>query len=233
MNVLAIGAHPDDIEICCAGTLAKYNKSGHNLFIALATSGNQGSNTLGKEEIAAIRENESEESAKILGSKIRFMRYDDEGLIDSKETRRSFINSIRWANPDIIFTHYPEDKSTDHGLTGKLTTQVLLSIQGKNIVADEPPIAKLPTVFYFDTGGGVGFIPDVYVDITNEIDIKKEVFSKHKSQQVWMKTFGVDNFDEYVEIYSRYRGLQAGLKYAEGFKPLIFWNFIPDYKLLP
>ena len=161
------------------------------------------------------------------------MHYDDEGLIDSKETRRSFINSIRWANPDVIFTHYPEDKSTDHGMTGKLTTQVLLSIQGKNIEADEPPIAKLPTVFYFDTGGGVGFVPDVYVDITDEIEIKKEVFSRHKSQQVWMKTFGVDDFDEYIDIYSKYRGLQAGVKYAEGFKPCVFWNFIPNYKILP
>ena len=41
MNILAIGAHPDDIEICCSGTLAKYNKVGHEIFIALATSGNQ------------------------------------------------------------------------------------------------------------------------------------------------------------------------------------------------
>jgi LmbE family N-acetylglucosaminyl deacetylase len=233
MNVLAIGAHPDDIEICCAGTLAKYKKTGHDLFIALATSGNQGSNTIGKDEIAAIREDEAKKSAKILGANIRFMRYDDEGLIDSKETRRSFINCIRWANPDVILTHYPKDKSTDHGLTGELTTRVLLSIQGKNIDADEAPIAKLPSVFYFDTGAGVGFLPDVYVDITDQIDIKKKVFSQHKSQEVWMKTFGVDDFSEYVELYSRYRGLQAGVKYAEGYKPCVFWNFIPDYKLLP
>jgi LmbE family N-acetylglucosaminyl deacetylase len=169
----------------------------------------------------------------VLGAEIRILDYDDEGLIDSFETRRSFINMIRWANPDIILTHYPEDKSTDHGMTGKLTTQVLLSLQGKNILADELPIQKLPSVFYFDTGGGVGFIPEVYVDITDEIDIKKEAFSKHVSQLEWMKTFGVTDFKEYIDIYSGYRGLQAGVRYAEGFKGCIFWNFIPDYKLLP
>ena len=158
MKILAIGAHPDDIEICCAGTLAKYKKSGHNIFIAIATNGNQGSNVYSREEIANTRKNEARESAKVLDAEIRILDYDDEGLIDSVETRRSFINMIRWANPDVILTHYPEDKSTDHGMTGKLTTQVLLSLQGKNILADELPIQKLPSVFYFDTGGGVGLV---------------------------------------------------------------------------
>jgi N-acetylglucosamine malate deacetylase 1 len=233
MNILAIGAHPDDIEITCAGTLAKYKKQGDSLFIAISTNGNQGSNIHGREEIAAIRKQEAEKAAKVLDAEIRFMGYDDQGLTDETETRRNFINVIRWANPDIILTHYPEDKSTDHGMTGKLVTQVLLSLQGKNILADEAPINKLPSVFYFDTGGGVGFNPDIYVDITKEIGIKKEAYSKHESQLEWMKTFGISNFEAYVDIFSGFRGLQAGVKYAEGFIGCKFWNFMPDYKLLP
>jgi LmbE family N-acetylglucosaminyl deacetylase len=233
MNILAIGAHPDDIEICCAGTLAKYKKNGENIFIAISTNGNQGSNVYERDEIAAIRKKEAEESAGFLGADIRFMGYDDEFLIDSIDTRRIFINTIRWANPDVILTHYPEDKSTDHGMTGRLTTQELLSLQGKNILADENPIQKLPCIFYFDTGGGIGFVPEVYVDISNEIGIKIEAYSKMISQFDFMKTYGVDDFKDYMEIISRYRGIQAGVKYAEGFIGCKLWNCLPNYKLLP
>jgi len=233
MNVLAIGAHPDDIEVCCAGTLAKYQKQGHSIYIVLSTNGNQGSNVVSREEIRSIRKREAEESARILGAQISHMDYDDEGLVDTPESRRSFINAIRQANPDVIFTHYPEDKSTDHGMTGKLTTQVMLSLQGKNIRADVQPIQKLPALFYFDTGGGVGFVPEVYVDITAEMDIKREAFSRHASQLDWMKVFGLADFNEYLNLVSGYRGLQAGVRYAEGFVACRLWNFMPDYKLLP
>ena len=65
MNILAFGAHPDDVEFLCAGTLLKYHKQGHQIFIALTTSGNTGSNEIpSKEETAAIREAEQLEAAK-------------------------------------------------------------------------------------------------------------------------------------------------------------------------
>jgi LmbE family N-acetylglucosaminyl deacetylase len=63
MNILALGAHPDDVEFLCAGTLFKYKAQGHKIFIALTTSGNQGSNAIeGREKIAAIREAEQLEA---------------------------------------------------------------------------------------------------------------------------------------------------------------------------
>ena len=70
MNILAIGAHPDDIEFLCAGTLALYAKQGHKIFIAVATNGNVGSPTLSKNEISDIRKSECEESCKLLGAKV-------------------------------------------------------------------------------------------------------------------------------------------------------------------
>jgi LmbE family N-acetylglucosaminyl deacetylase len=233
MNVLAIGAHPDDIEICCGGTLAKYASQGHRIYMALSTNGNQGSFTLGREEIAAVRREEAEEAAAVLGADIRFMDFDDQGLIDSAEVRRSFINAIRWANPDVILTHYPQDNSTDHALTGKLATRVLLSLQSSNIPADVSPIQKLPILFYFDTGAGVGFIPEVYVDISAEIGTKKKAYGKHVSQLEWMKAYGIADFAQYVDVFSGFRGLQAGVRYAEGFIGCKLWSYMPDYKLLP
>jgi len=233
MNVLAIGAHPDDVEIACSGTLLRYASQGHGIFIALSTSGNQGSATLNREETARTREAEARKSAEILGAQIHFMGYDDEGLFDAPETRRSFINCIRRANPDVILTHWPEDKSTDHGMTGKLTTQVLLSLQSANIPADEPPISKLPSVFYFDTGCGVDFCPEFYVDITEVIDRKKKAYACHESQLGWMKVYGIDDFGGYIDIFSGFRGLQAGTRYAEGFRSLRLWSYMPDMRKLP
>ena len=77
MNILAIGAHPDDVELNCAGTLAKYAALGHKVFIATATSGNIGSATLPKEEIAAVRKAEAAKSAAIIGAEYLCLDYDD------------------------------------------------------------------------------------------------------------------------------------------------------------
>ena len=74
MNILALFAHPDDVECICAGTLLKYKQAGHKIFIALTTSGNTGSNQIdSREQIAAIRESEMLESAKYLDAEVMFL----------------------------------------------------------------------------------------------------------------------------------------------------------------
>ena len=78
MNILAICAHPDDIEVNCAGTLLKYHQQGHKIFIALTTSGNTGSNLIpSKFETAGTREAEQRKAASYLGAQVRFLRFDD------------------------------------------------------------------------------------------------------------------------------------------------------------
>ncbi|MBT5487260.1 MAG: PIG-L family deacetylase, partial [Deltaproteobacteria bacterium] len=86
MKILAIGAHPDDVEFLCAGTLALYAAQGHEIFIAIATNGNVGSPTLEKNEISAIRKKESLEACKLINAKLIWMNFDDEWLFDNKET---------------------------------------------------------------------------------------------------------------------------------------------------
>ncbi|QGQ99703.1 hypothetical protein EHS13_35000 [Paenibacillus psychroresistens] len=234
MNILAIGAHPDDIEVFCGGTLLQYKQQGHNIFIALTTSGNIGSNEYNsREEIGAARELEQLEAAKIFGAEVRFMRFDDQGLQDTPETRRAVINAIRWANPDVILANYPEDASTDHAVTGKIVSEVMLSIPGKLIPADEPPIAKNPSLFYYGTAVGIGFTPEVYVDITDVFDQKLEALKLHKSQFAWMDVYQTHGLLSIVEITDKFRGLQAGFVYAEGFRAFRIHGYMPNFKLLP
>ncbi len=234
MNILAICAHPDDLEIFCAGTLLKYKAAGHKIYIALTTSGNIGSNIhTSREEIAAVREKEQLASARFYDAEVRFMRFDDEGLQDTPATRRAVLNAMRWADPDVILTNSPLDVSTDHAMTSKLVGEVILSLPGKLVPADERPISKAPSVFFWDHSAGIGFTPEVYVDISDVWDDKIAALSLHKSQYAWMDTFQIHGFLEHAEILGRFRGLQAGCRFAEGFTALRVHGFMPDLKLLP
>jgi LmbE family N-acetylglucosaminyl deacetylase len=234
MNILAIGAHPDDIEFMCAGTLLKYAKKGHSIFVALTTSGNIGSNVIvGREEIARTREAEQLEAAKLYHAQVRFLRFNDEGLADSEEVRRAVINAIRWADPDVILTHYPGDMSTDHNVTGTVVGRVMLSLPGKNIPADEPPMKKAPSLFYWDTAAGLHFEPEAYVDITDTMETKLKALEMHKSQFAWMSTFQQVSLPDHCRIVAEFRGLAAGCRYAEGFRGHRIHGYMPDFKLLP
>ena len=95
LNILAIGAHPDDIELSCGGTLAKYAKLGHKVFTATATNGNIGSATLSMEEIAKIRKEEARRAASIIGAEYVCLDYDDEMFFEDRAARIAFINLIK------------------------------------------------------------------------------------------------------------------------------------------
>jgi N-acetylglucosamine malate deacetylase 1 len=234
MNILAFGAHPDDIEFYCAGTLLKYARAGHRIFVALTTSGNQGSNIIeGRDEVARVREAEQLEAATVYGAQVRFLRNDDEGLVDSPELRRAVIDAIRWAAPDVVFTHYPGDMSTDHNVTGTVVARVLLSLPGKNIPSSEPPLAKAPSLFFWDTAAGLHFEPEVYVDISETVDEKMRALALHKSQFAWMTNFQAASLTDHSRIVAAFRGVAIGCAYAEAFRAHRIHGYMPDFKLLP
>ena len=234
MNILAFGSHPYDVEFLCGGTLLKYKKQGHRIFIALTTSGNIGSNViLGRDKIAAVREAEQLAAAKYFDAEVTFLRYNDEGLVDSEALRRDVINAIRWANPDVVFTNPPCDNSTDHNVTGTVVGRVMLSLVGKNVPSDVTPMNKFPSLFYWDTSAGVNFVPEAYVDISQEYDEKVKALAEHKSQVSWMGEYEDVGFVDSCRIMAEFRGMQAGFKYAEAFSAFRLHGVMPDFRLLP
>ena len=236
MNILALFAHPDDVELACAGTLLKYKKQGHKIFIGLSTSGDQGTNVYdSREEIGAIREKEQLEAAKYYDAEVRFCRFHDQRLFDTEEVRISLLDTIRWANPDVIFTHYPGDPSVDHRITGQMVADLILSLASTLQPANEAPITKTPTLFFADFYSP-DFIPEVYVDITDEMDDKLAALACHESQIAWMKR--VATLEEYDVTkapltINAFRGLLVGCKYAEAFTAHRIQGYMPDFKLLP
>ena len=234
MNILVICAHPDDIEVNCAGTLLKYHQAGHKIFIALTTSGNTGSNLIeSKYETAKTQEAEQLKAASYLDAQVRFLRFDDEGLQDSPATRRAVLTAIRWADPDIIFTNAYTDGSTDHAITSELVTRVILCAGGRHHNADLPPINKNPQVLFFTAGGNIENTPRAYVDISDVMETKKKMLYCHESQYRWMQQFVEGDFCDSMVSISRMLGIQAGCMYAEGFVAFNFPGYRGDYRLLP
>jgi LmbE family N-acetylglucosaminyl deacetylase len=234
VRVLAVGAHPDDVEINCSGTLLKYRKEGHDIFVVLMTSGNIGSNTMGsKTDIAVTRESEQLEAAKVYQAQVKFLRYDDQLLVDTAETRSALVGAIRWANPGVIFTHDPSDASADHRITAILVSDVMQSLTGINVASEHPPVAQKPSLYYWDTPAGHHFQPELYVDISDVMDKKLEAVSKHESQFAWLSQFQTYSLVDRCRIQSQFRGLQSGTDYAEAFRAYRNHGFLPRFSDLP
>ena len=102
MRVLAIGAHPDDLEFQVGSMLVKYSQRGDEVFMAVATNGNIGSFRMSKEEIAAVRKKEAQKSADLIGVHLIWMNFEDEFLLDNEQSRLRFIDAVRVAKPDVV-----------------------------------------------------------------------------------------------------------------------------------
>lgn len=223
MNILAIGAHPDDVETSCGGTLAKYAKMGHKVFTATATNGNIGSSTLSMEEIATVRKEEAKRAAAHIGAEYICLDYDDEMFFEDKAARLAFIDLVRYCKADVILTHNPEDYNPDHELTSKIINDIAVMIPIEKIHTRSPAYGRIPIIAYFEPENGLGFIPTEYVDITETMEIKMAMCREHKSQVSWMQdnyqdTMAGKNFIDDYRTIARYRGIQCGVEYAEGFR---------------
>jgi len=235
MNILCVGAHPDDAELNCGGTLLRYHKMGHKIFIVLTTSGNTGSNEMRDiKEIERVREAEMLASAKTYDAQVRFLRADDERLLDSNEMRTKVLDALRWADPDVIFTHSPTDESPDHRMTSKLVRSMILSLPGINQQSSEKPCTKKVSVFTWGNAKCINFVPEVYVDISDELEAVCAAANLHESQKAWLKLFtGPKDLSISKRATAAHLGLQCGWKAAEAFKAFRIHGYMPNFRLLP
>jgi LmbE family N-acetylglucosaminyl deacetylase len=235
MNVLFVGAHPDDIEAYCGGTAVRYAQQGAKIFFCIATNGNVGSVTLARDEIAAVRKAEAQKAASIIGAELIWLGFDDEFLIDSVETRHAFINAFRIADPDVVICHFRQDYNPDHSISGFIVDECIHMAGVPNIETDAPPTKKgIPHVYFMDTPAGVGFEPEIFVNISDVFEKKVEMLACHESQNDWMLSLFNYEMDVFLEIPARFRGLQAGVPMAEAFRPSYRWgrgfvkHYLPD-----
>lgn len=233
MNILAVGAHPDDLESLCAGTLALYAKQGHNVFMCHACNGNLGHEQIPRDELREIRREEAINSAKVIGAESITLDIDDSAIYDNHETRLKMAEIIRIADPDVIITHSPDDYHPDHIATSKIVFSASFASTLPQLKTETPNNRKITPIYYMDTMAGINILPEEYVDITEIIETKKEILLCHDSQIEWLKSHHKMDMIEYLYSIARFRGIQCDVKYAEAFRKLNVWGRNVPKRLLP
>jgi bacillithiol biosynthesis deacetylase BshB1 len=221
LDALFIGAHPDDIELTCSGTLVKLVNSGKNAGIADLTRGEL--STRGTME---IREKETNEATKTLGIIYRTNLNIRDGSIDNtEENRLKVIQIIRACSPELVFLPYPYDRHPDHVHASELIRNAAFYLGLKKIETEFEGKEQLPhrpskLIYYMHA---YTFEPSFIVDITNELESKMKSILCYKSQfhnpgSSESETFISDEkFLEFIKAKAQFYGFQIGAKYGEPF----------------
>lgn len=234
MNVLGIGCHPDDLEIACGGTLAKYAKQGHKVFMCHVANGNMGHAVIMPEELREIREREARRAAEIIGAESLSIDVGDVMVESSdKAVRDQVVEVVRYTKADIVITHNPDDYMRDHQQTSRLAYDATFCCTLPHLFTETEAWGNFPPVFYMDTLAGVGFVPTEYVDITEEMEVKLAANACHESQIKWMLEHDHIDFLDFISTCNKYRGLQANCTYAEGFRQYAGWPRFRTQRMLP
>lgn len=199
MKIVAVGAHPDDIEFGCGGTLAGFIKKGHEVTLLILTQGDRG----GDRE---IRKKEQEDAAKVLqAKKIIWGKYNDTELTPNmNELIQDIEEVIKSISPDLTFVNYFDDTHQDHRTLAEATISATRYV--KNVLFYEGPTTQ-------------NFSPSIFFDITPTIETKMNLLQAHKSQVAKTNIEGLSILD-IARSTAIFRGIQARVKWAEGFVPL-------------
>jgi LmbE family N-acetylglucosaminyl deacetylase len=227
-TVLAIHAHPDDVEILAAGTLAQLSAAGHRVMIVSMTPGDCGSRDRAPEEIAAIRRKEAAAAARLIGATYRCAEFRDLAIFNNDASRRLVTEVLRAARPDVVITASPVDYMCDHEVTSRLVRDACFAAPAPNYatsaVPPAPALSAIPHLYFMDPIGGVDranrqVLADFYVDIGRQFETKRAMLAEHASQREWLLAqHGMDDYIRTMESWTREAGRRAGVVFAEGFR---------------
>ena len=207
MRVVGINIHPDDMEISCGGTLAKYSERDHEVIILNLAKG------LYLRDGRLVRHEDEKKACEILGARPVFYDYKPDDFWYSKDKVEALIRILGEHKPDIVICPKPDDTSPHHRLVAEVVTHALRwAISGSprkdGFYAEnywwQTPFQR----------------PDIVVDISETIDLKVKAvleYNKHKPQE------DIKKIEKGIKFWAAYRGNCCGVKYAEAFKyiPLI------------
>ncbi len=194
-RILAIGAHPDDIEFGCGGALIRYADAGNDVFLLVMSQGEMGGGN-------GSRKGEQENAAACLGVRQLFWGDLEDTRIDvSQENIERLETVIRKIEPDIIFCHNPYDTHQDHRHLSQMMISASRNI--RNVLFYEGPTTER-------------FDPHVYINVTDVLDRKLSLLEAHRSQIERTNIEGLSIL-EMAKSCSNFRGFQGRVQYAEAF----------------
>jgi len=246
LNILVIGAHPDDPDYKVGATAYKWIQQGHNVVLVSVTNGNAGHHELTATQLERARRGEASMAGEVIGAEYIILDIDDGKLMPTFENRLKIIRLIREHKADIVITHRPWDYHPDHRYTGQLVLDAAYMVTVPTIVPHIPHLERNPMFLYMSDGftQPSAFEPDVCVDIDDTIEKKMDMLHEHTSQfyewlpfnrgvldQVpegdrerrewmgaeWRTHSTADPYrDKLIELYGRQRGRR--INYAECFQ---------------
>lgn len=225
-RVLAVHAHPDDVEILMGGTLALLAGRGHSIRIVTATAGEGGSAEFDPAETARVRQAEAAASAAHIGAQFRCLGFPDLGVFNDDPSRRAVTEMVRQAAPDVVITASPADYHPDHEAIGLLVRDACFAAPVANYrTGPAPALATIPALYFTDAIGGrdrdgVRLKRDFAVDIGAAFTTKRAMLAEHRSQAAWvLKQHGISDLGADMEAWSRRVGADFGVAVlAEGFR---------------
>ena len=217
LDLLAVGAHPDDVEISCGGTLALAASQGLAVGILDLTRGELGTN--GTPEARAL---EAEEAGLILGARGRWNAELPDGGVAPHDPAQvvAVVSMLRKLRPSVLLTHFPQDKHPDHVAASELLDRAWYLAGLRRYAPDSPPF-RPQARYHF--ASRTGFTPSFVVDVTSLWDVKLQAILAHASQ---VKRTGTDarptplnagDFLDRVESRARHYGAMIGARYGEPF----------------
>ncbi len=237
-SVLAIAAHPDDIEYLMVGTMLQLARRGWDLHYVNLCDGSRGSTTLGREECARIRRQEAIDACQAMGATFYEPIYPDMEANYCFENLAKVTAIVRQSKASVVLTHSPSDYMEDHEIACRLAVSAAFSHGMPNLESDPPvdPYYDPVTVYHCQPVGnrtplGQSVTPDFYVDSTDLIDRKVELLACHASQKEWLdKSQGMDSYLQTMRDVNGETGKMSGaFEYAEGWRKHLHWGFCgPD-----
>ncbi|QDU79733.1 Mycothiol S-conjugate amidase [Polystyrenella longa] len=227
-RILAIHAHPDDIEILCAGTLIRLQEAGCEIHLRTMTAGDCGSAEMSAEHIARKRLQEAQAAADLMGASYDCLHFLDLQIVHDNESRRRVTEELRQVQPDIVITAPPVDYMSDHEMTSRLVRDACFNaaVPNYDTQAESPalPMSQIPYLYFVDPVGGVDYYdnpidPEFIIDVSRQFELKQKMLACHESQRAWLrKQHGMDEYLESSLRWSETRGSQIKAQYGEGFR---------------
>ena len=221
-RVLSFGAHPDDTEFRCSGTLALLADLGWKVAIATVTGGGGGSREYPENEIRRIRLAEAQTAADVIGAEYYYAGGRDMDVDFSHELRVKVVHVLRQFRPDVVITLPPEDYHSDHTETCKLVRAACFFAPIPNY--PEQSLERIDTVpyLYYNAAEtdfrGQPAPADFAVDVSSKVDVKEAMLICHASQRNWIRDHhGTDDYVIALRDRDAAMGARVGFAAAEGF----------------
>jgi len=200
-TVVCVGAHPDDPESGCGGTLIRLKQAGFRLVVVYLFNGGIPGDRPGA---YPIRRAEAERACRVMGAEPVILFREHERTLVNDEWDARVAEALRKEDPVMVFGQWPLDAQSDHQLAAILTLRAVQALKPS------------PELYFYEVEYGAqtnAFSPSIYVDISAVQQLKLNAFTSHESQNPWRI------YEQYHAEMESFRGRQAGVQAAEAFVP--------------